>query len=53
MLLAIDNNQNISVIFSVQSIPTFIMFKSGQTVDKMMGAVSTPEIHMMCKKYSN
>ena len=49
----VDNNQNISMRFSVQSIPTFIMFKSGQIVDKMMGAVGAPGIHMICKKHSN
>ena len=38
---------------SVQSIPTFIMFKSGQIIDKMMGAVGAPGIHMICKKHSN
>ncbi len=49
----VDNNQNISMRFAVQSIPTFIMFKSGQVVDKMMGAVGAPGIHMICKKYSD
>ena len=49
----VDKNQNISMKFSVQSIPTFIMFKSGQIIDKMMGAVGAPGIHMICKKYSN
>ena len=48
----VDNNQNISMKFGVQSIPTFIMFKSGQIVDKMMGAVGAPGIHMICKKHS-
>ena len=49
----VDSNQNISMKFAVQSIPTFIMFKSGQVIDKMMGAVGAPGIHMICKKYSN
>ena len=48
----VDLNQNIAMKFVVQSIPTFIMFKSGQVVDKMMGAVGAPGIHMICKKYS-
>ena len=48
----VDLNQNIAMRFSVQSIPTFIMFKSGQIVDKMMGAVGAPGIHMICKKHS-
>ena len=49
----VDNNQNISMRFAVQSIPTFIMFKSGQIIDKMMGAVGAPGIHMICKKHSS
>ena len=49
----VDQNQNISMRFAVQSIPTFIMFKSGQIVDKMMGTVGAPGIHMICKKHSS
>lgn len=49
----VDQNQNIAIKFAVQSIPMFIMFKSGQIVDKMMGAVGAPGIHMICKKHSN
>ena len=49
----VDQNQNIAMRFAVQSIPMFIMFKSGQIVDKMMGAVGAPGIHMICKKYSD
>ena len=47
-----DNAQDIAMKYGVQSIPTFIMFKSGQIVDKMMGAVGAPGIHMICKKHS-
>ena len=47
----VDQNQNISMKYAVQSIPTFIMFKSGQIVDKIMGAVGAPGIHMICKKH--
>ena len=49
----VDQNQNIAMRFAVQSIPMFIMFKSGQIVDKMIGAVGAPGIHMICKKYSD
>ena len=49
----VDQNQNISRKFAVQSIPTFIMFKSGKIIDKMMGAVGAPGIHMICKKHSD
>jgi len=49
----VDNNQNISMKYAVQSIPTFILFKSGQIIDKMMGAVGAPGINMICKKHSS
>ena len=49
----VDNNQNIAMRFRVQSIPTFIMFKSGKILDKMLGAVGAPGINMICQKYSN
>jgi len=50
--LNVDSSQSIAMRFGVQSIPTFLMFKSGQIIDKMIGAVGEPGIHMICKKYS-
>ena len=47
----VDKCQDISMKFDVQSIPTFIMFKKGQPVDRMVGAVGEPGIHMIAKKY--
>lgn len=47
----VDNAQEIAMRFGVQAIPTFIMFKNGQPVDRMMGAVGEPGIHMIVKKY--
>ena len=47
----VDQNQNIAMQFGVQAIPTFIMFKEGQAVERMMGAVGEPGIHMVAKKY--
>ena len=49
---SVDTNQIIALMFGVQSIPTFIMFRSGKPIDKMIGAVGEPGIHMICKKYS-
>ena len=48
----VDQNQNISMRYNVQSIPTFIMFRAGLVIDQMMGAVGAPGIHMICKKHS-
>ena len=47
----VDQCQDISMRFGVQAIPTFILFKDGQPVERMMGAVGEPGIHMIAKKY--
>lgn len=47
----VDQNQDISMKFGVQSIPTFIMFRDGKQIDRMIGAVGEPGIHMIAKKY--
>ncbi|MGQ0771537.1 MAG: thioredoxin [Nitrososphaerota archaeon] len=49
--LNVDQCQDISMRFDVQSIPTFIMFKDGKPVESMVGAVGEPGIHMVAKKY--
>jgi len=48
----VDANQNLAMKFGVQSIPTFMMFKLGKMVERIMGAVGAPGIHMICKKHS-
>ncbi len=35
--LNIDQNQQLSTQYQVRSIPTFLMFKGGEVVDRMMG----------------
>lgn len=47
----VDHSQDIAMRFGVQSIPTFIMFKDGQAVDRMIGAIGEPGIHMIAQKY--
>lgn len=47
----VDRAQDVAMRFGVQSIPTFIMFKGGQPVDRMVGAVGEPGIHMIAQKY--
>lgn len=37
--LNVDENQDLSIQYQVQSIPTFVLFKDGQVVDRMMGAM--------------
>ncbi len=48
----VDNAQDIAMRYSVQSIPTFIMFKNGEIGKTMVGAVGEPGIHMICKKFT-
>jgi thioredoxin 1 len=47
----VDQCHDISMRFGVQAIPTFILFKDGQPVERMVGAVGEPGIHMIAKKY--
>jgi len=49
--LNVDNSQDIARKFGVQSIPTFIMFKDGEVIQQMVGAIGEPGIHMICKKF--
>ena len=49
----VDNAQDIAMKYGVQSIPTFIMFKNGESANTMVGAVGEPGIHMICKKFAD
>ncbi|MFO7446117.1 MAG: thioredoxin [Ignavibacteriaceae bacterium] len=37
--LDVDNNQQVSIKYGVRSIPTLLIFKNGQVVDSIIGAV--------------
>lgn len=37
--LNVDNFQELAFKYQVQSIPTFLLFKDGEVVDRMMGAM--------------
>ena len=38
----VDSNPNISMKFGIRNIPTLLVFKNGQVVDKQVGAVPKP-----------
>lgn len=39
----VDNNQNISMEYGIRNIPTILIFKNGEVVDKLVG-VSPKEV---------
>src|SRR5215210_6330643 len=42
--LNVDDNQQTAAQFGVMSIPTMILFKNGQAVDQIVGALPKPRI---------
>ncbi len=50
--LNIDQNQEIATKLGIQSIPIFIMYKDGNPIDKVVGAVGEPGINLIAQKYS-
>lgn len=40
----VDNNNGVAMKYAVRSIPTLILFKDGQPVDKMLGAMPKARI---------
>ena len=50
--LNIDENRDIATKLGIQSIPIFIMFKNGQPVDRIVGAVGEPGISLIAQKFS-
>ena len=48
----VDKNALIPARYGVRAIPTLIMFRDGQPVDRLTGMVGAPGIHMVCKKHS-
>jgi len=46
----IDANPNVPSQFEVRSIPTLLMFKGGQVVGQLVGAVPRPKLEDLIKK---
>ena len=49
--LNVDENPTIANIFGIQSIPTLIIFKNGEAVDGVMGAVPKQQIMSTVSRY--
>ncbi len=50
--LNVDDNQATAAKYQVLSIPTFLVFKGGQVVDKLVGGVSKPKIKEFIDKHA-
>lgn len=48
----VDDAQSVAARYGVYAIPTFLMFRNGQVVDKAVGAVGEPGLNMLVQKYS-
>ncbi len=46
----VDENQSTTMKFGIRSIPTLIMFKGGEAVDQIIGAVPKGEIERVVEK---
>ena len=48
----VDDAQGVSQRYGVYAIPTFIVFKDGEPIDKAVGAVGEPGLQMLAQKYA-
>ncbi len=48
--LNVDDNQETTVKFGIRSIPTIILFKDGEAVDQVIGAVPKSELENLVSK---
>jgi thioredoxin 1 len=49
--LNVDENPTVANIFGIQSIPTLIIFKNGEAIDGLMGAVPKPQLISTISRY--
>jgi thioredoxin 1 len=49
----VDSNPDVSMKYGIRSIPTILLFKGGQVVDKVIGAVPKAQLEETIKKHLN
>ncbi|MBS5114879.1 MAG: thioredoxin [Erysipelotrichaceae bacterium] len=47
----VDQSQSLAMQFQVQSIPTILIFKDGQVVERQVGFSGEPQLKKMLEKY--
>lgn len=47
----VDDNQNLATRYGIMSIPSVLVFKNGEVVDKMVGSRPKSQIKEMIDKY--
>lgn len=47
----VDQSQSLAIQFQVQSIPTILIFKDGQVVERQVGFSGEPQLKKMLEKY--
>ena len=47
----VDDNQDLAMKFGVMSIPTLIVFKNGEEVDRSVGALPKARLQALLKKH--
>lgn len=48
--LDVDSNQQVAMRFGIRGIPTLLIFKGGQVVDQIVGAVPKPQLSARLEK---
>ena len=46
----VDNNNQVAMKYGIRSIPTLLLFKSGEVVDQVIGNVGKESIESMLNK---
>lgn len=49
--LNVDENRNLAARFRIMAIPTLLLFRNGELVDQMVGAIPKQKILEVIKKY--
>ncbi len=49
----VDQNQNLAIRYGIMSIPTLLLFKNGQVVDQIVGALPKGVIEERVKRHLN